>query len=172
MIYLKKDVDYELDIVLPSSTPGATGPQGPTGPMGPISPQDLLYINFQNLTVNTNLRIKNYYIFPQNSDVFTIKNDQIFLNKPGNYEYIFSGKLNGKTTGSRGPNITVKLTRDYGTTGFDTMSLTPQIEEMAFSRTKLINIPAQTELKFIFSTNGAIGAEVELAKLIVRYLAF
>lgn len=169
---MKKDVDYKLDFVLPMGVQGATGAIGPTGPTGPNSIQDLLYVAFENTTVNTQVKIRNYYIFPSNSNVFSVQNGQIFLDKPGYYEYIFSGKLNGITTGSRGPNVTVTLRKPDSSSGFDTISLSTGTEEMAFARTKLINIQSSMEIRFVLSTNGAQNAELEMAKLIIRYLPF
>lgn len=169
---MNKEGDYALNFVLPVSSIGATGPIGLTGPTGPDASQDLLYVNFEDASTNTKLGIKNDYIFPTNSAIFSVQNDQIFLNEPGYYEYIFSGKLNGTATDSRVPNITVTLRENSLSSGFDTISLSTGTEEMAFSRTKLINIQSRKEIRFTLSVNGVANAGVEMAKLIIRYLKF
>ena len=77
--------------------PGRTRLTGPTGPIynSPTSYDSVLFISFAQANYSGIMAFQDYIEIPNNSEVYTIGNDEVDILQKGVYEITFCGQITG-----------------------------------------------------------------------------
>lgn len=154
--------DYTLNLAIPIGPTGPKGPQGKQGPHGPTTLEDLIFIQFNNSFTQGLLTVFNSKKLPSNSSLYQIKNNEILINEPGNYELTLCGKINGKTT------INIQTINTQSTLT-NIASISSKINSLLFSKTLILEIDAKQRIRILFLQDD-INANVDPLKLLIKRL--
>ncbi len=92
---MKQSADkYILNFVI---SIGPTGSQGNQGPTGPATLEDAIFVQYHNSFTQGLLIPFSNIVVPSSSSLSSIKNNEVVINEPGNYEYTLCGNLSGNT---------------------------------------------------------------------------
>lgn len=157
--------EYTLNFVIPM---GSTGPVGPTGPVNLIS---IISMHYDNTTsagiVPISSRLDNL-ILPSNSNIFIVNTNEIVINEDGYYEFSFYGLLTDNTATNPKANLALKI----DTTSLITINLSPETNELYFSRTLITKCNSTQKITIEFNKQNASNASVENIYLLVKKLYF
>ncbi len=159
--------EYILDFVIPAGkrgTTGANGLPGKQGPTGPTSQEDLIYNQYNNSFTTGLLNIFKTIILPDDSLCFSVNNNEITINKPGNYEYTLCGKINGSA------NLNIQVI-DENSKLDNIASISSVKEATLFSKSGILKITSKQKIRLYFFAN-ATNANVEPLKFIIKRLPF
>ncbi len=151
--------EYALNFIIPT---------GPSGDNGVIEPSISLVYN--DMTTSGTVSINRSTIYPKDSTVFTVQNNQLLFNSRGKFEYNISGIIKKQNSDST-TNLVLRTRNNSGiTNNLFVFNVNQGEDEIYFFQTKIGEYSGSQSVNLIFNKNADSSSKLENVELTIKKL--